>query len=80
MPQYWPRSEWTIRLGVGGCAKKARCKAVVTNSSGIVAAYDVLGAHVLKGAQVRPVAIGQGQIREVALRWSAKSGQNRVVP
>ena len=29
-------------------------------------AHHVLGAHVLKGAQVRPRAIGQRQIREVA--------------
>ena len=43
-------------------------------------AHHVFGVPILKGAQVRPVAIGQGQIREVALRWSAKSGQNRVVP
>ena len=38
LPQCWPPwSEWTSRLGLVDCAKKVSCKAVVTNSSGIVA-------------------------------------------
>ena len=61
----------------GRLSEKARCKAVVTNSSGIVAptallgtTHHVLGPHVLKGTQIGPagydpVAGGQRQVRAV---------------
>ena len=68
-PLHWPpRSEWTRRSGLGGWAKKARGKAVVTNSSGIVApmpAHDVRSACVLESAPIGPAASDQGQVRAV---------------